>query len=241
MTLIVGLACTNGIVLGADSASIDPVSQTKLTVNKIERLGEYPILFAASGGGGFIQQVTEDLNKVKLSRSAEFSTVRRTLQKACLPALKAKAKIYVPGFGDDTMRGILFGCIHDNQPFLLEIAATGDAMVYDDNYGNFWAIGRSTTLAQAFMRIHLNTVRDLHSGKILAYRVLEDSIGMSDSGVAKPIYLQTLTLDGSHNKLGDQELKTLEDMCEDWRVMERETLDYVLGTSSSQDSETPPF
>ncbi len=178
---------------------------------------------------------------MKLSPDAEFSTIRDNIRKACLPALAAKTKIYVPGLGDDTMKGILFGCIHRNQPFLLEIAATGDAMVYDDNYGNFWAIGRSTTLAQAFMRIHLNTVRDLHSGKILAYRVLEDSIGMSDSGVAKPIYLQTLTLDGSLNILGDQELKKLEDMCEDWRVMERETLDYVLGTSNSQDSETPPF
>lgn len=243
MTLIVGLVCTNGIVMGAESASIDPLSQTKLTVNKIQRMGKYPILFAASGAGGFIQQVTEDLNDLKLSQSAKFSTIRRNIQKACLPALEqAKNRIYVPGYGDEKMRNaILFGCIHGNKPFLLEIAANGEDMVYDDNYGNFWAIGCGNTLAIAFMRTHLNTIRDLQLGKILAYRVLEDSIELSDVGLAKPIHLQTLTLDRSVNKLGEQELKKLEEICEGWRDLERGTLDYVLGTSNSKDSEALPL
>jgi 20S proteasome alpha/beta subunit len=243
MTLIVGLACTNGIVMGAYSASIDPLSRTKLTVNKIQRMGKYPILFGASGAGGFIQRVTEDLNDLKLSQSAKFSTVRQNIQNACLPALEeAKDRLYVPGYGDEKMRtAILFGCIHRNQPFLLEIAANGEHMVYDDNYGNFWAIGCGTTLAQAFMRTHLNTNRDLRLGKILAYRVLEDSIELSDMGLAKPIHLQTLTLDGSLNKLGEQELKDLGETCEGWRELERETLDYVLGTSNSKDSEILPL
>jgi 20S proteasome alpha/beta subunit len=129
MTLIVALACTNGIVIGADSASVDPVSQTKLSVSKIQRLGKYPILFAGSGSAGFIQKVTEDLNDVKLSRLANFRTIRRDIQKACLPALEeAKDRyIYVPGYGDGPPRtGLLFGCIHRNKPFLLEIAANGE-------------------------------------------------------------------------------------------------------------------
>jgi 20S proteasome alpha/beta subunit len=154
MTLIVGLVCTNGIVMGAESASIDPVSQTKLTVNKIQRMGEYPILFAATGSGGFIQTVTEDLNNLKLSQSAKFRTVRRNIQNACLPALEeAKGRTYLTTYGDEAMRaGILLGRVHRNQPFLLEVAANGEDMVYDDNYGNFWAIGHGAILAQAFMR-----------------------------------------------------------------------------------------
>jgi len=243
MTLIVGLVCTNGIVMGAESASIDPLSQTKLTVNKIQRVGQYSILFAGSGSGGFIQQVTEDLNDLKLSRSAKFRTIRQNIQKACLPALEAsKNRIYLSGYGDGTMRtGLLFGCIHHNKPFLLEIAANGEDMVYDDNYGNFWAIGHGATLAQAFMRTHLNTVRDLYKGKILAYRILEDSIRVSDMGLAKPIHLHTINLDGSVNKSGEEELKELGWFCEGWREYERGTLDYLLGISNPQDSETPPF
>jgi hypothetical protein len=91
------------------------------------------------------------------------------------------------------------------------------------------------------MRTHLNTVRDLHLGKILAYRVLEDSIGLSDMGLAKPIRLHTISLNGSLNKLGDQELKDLEEICETWRDLERDTLGRLLGISNSHDSELMPL
>jgi hypothetical protein len=87
----------------------------------------------------------------------------------------------------------------------------------------------------------LNTVRDLNKGKVLAYRVLEDSIEVSHMGLAKPIHLYTITRDGSVNKSSEQELKGLGEFCEGWREYERATLDYLLGTSSPQDSETLPF
>lgn len=244
MTLIVALACTDGIVMGAESASTDPLSKTKLLVSKIQRLGKHPILFGGAGGGGLIQNVTDDLNDLKLSSSVKFRAIRRDIQTACLPALQEaiNTHVYLPGHdtGPPTAT-LLFGGIHRNKPFLLEITANGTDTVYDDNFGNFWAIGSGTTLAQALMRTHLNTERNLQLGKILAYRVLEDSIALSDMGLAKPIHLHTLALDGSLTKLDHQELVNLQETCETWRDLERETLGSLVAPSNSEDSETLPL
>jgi len=246
MTLIVALACTNGIVMGADSASTDPLSQTKLLVSKIQRLRKYPVLFGGAGDFGLIQKLTEDLNDLKLSPSAQFRATRREIRKACLPALQEASnthiRVYVPGCDTDPPTAtLLFGGIHRNKPFLLEIEANGRDTLYDDNFGNFRAIGRGTSLAQAVMWTHLNTKRDLQLGKILAYRVLEDSIALSSTGLAKPIHLYAITLDGSLNKLDDEELVNLKVTCETWRDLERETLGSLLAPSNSGNSEILPL
>ena len=244
MTLIVALACNNGIVMGSDSASTDPITGTKQPVIKIQQLKGSPILFGGAGDVGLIQKLVDAVNGVTFPKNAKFSSVRRLIRHACLPDIRDAATTHVrhllPGYDIPPTAVLLFACIHNKYPYILEIEADGRDTVYDENLGSFHAIGSGKALAQAIMRPHLTRERDLALGKILAYRILEDSIELAATGLAKPIHLYTLTLEGVFTELEDYELRRLNSQCELWRELEREVLDKLLVPSESEGVEDIP-
>lgn len=244
MTLIVALACSDGIVMGADSASSDPMSGTKQPVIKIQQVGNKPILFGGAGDVGLIQKVMEALDNLTIPASPKFATIRQIIKQTCLPEMKEAADTHIrhflPGYDSPPTAIFLFGCIHRKLPFILEIEADGRDTVYDKNLGYFHAIGSGKALAQAIIRPHLTRDRDLELGKILAYRILEDSIELAASGLAKPIHLYTLKLDGTLNELNGDELSNLQSDCELWRELEREALGKLLAPSREDESATVP-
>lgn len=230
--------------MGADSASTDASSGTKQTVVKILQIGSHPILFGGSGDVGLIKRIVEDLQSAKFTTSAKFKDTRRVIKDTVLPHMKEAKEDHIPqpfpGFNIPPTATLMFGCIQHKLPFVLEVELDGRDTVYDKDYGCFNAIGSGKGLAQAIMRPHLRTERDLRLGKILAYRVLEDSIELAASGLAKPIHLYTLDLKGVVTKLDDTELKGLERDCELWREIEREALGRLLSPSQSDESATVP-
>jgi len=82
MTLIVALGCTDGIVMGADSASSDSVSGTKQPVIKIQQIGRHTILCGGSGDVGLIQKLFESRNAVSFTATAPFKNTRRQMPEA---------------------------------------------------------------------------------------------------------------------------------------------------------------
>lgn len=241
MTLIIAIGCNNGIVMGSDSASSDPITGTKQPVKKIQQMGNNPIMFGGAGDVGLIQKIVEELNDLKLSRSPKFKLSRRLIQEACLPDMRDARDNHIShsatGYDVPPTAILLFGCIHNKSPYILEIEADGRDTVYDQNLGSFQAIGSGKALAQAIMRPHLHTERDLSLGKILAYRILEDSIELSATGLAKPIHLYTMTLQGIFTQLENPELRRLENQCEFWRGIEREALERAIAPSEHDESE----
>lgn len=95
-------------------------------------------------------------------------------------------------------------------------------------------------LAQALFRPHLRTERDLRAGKIFAYRILEDAINLSSGGLAKPIHVQSISLDGTIDEASNSELETIETTCEGWRELERGTVGSVLAGYSEEGSAEIP-
>jgi 20S proteasome alpha/beta subunit len=241
MTLIVALGCTDGIVMGADSASTDIVSGTKQPVIKIQQVGKHPILCGCSGDGGLIQKIHEDLDGMSLTLSGKFKNTRQAIKRVVIQEMKDARDTHVAqplqGFNTPPTATLLFGCIQNRLPFILEIEVDGRDTLYDHTYGWFNAVGSGKPWAQAIMRSHLAAERDLNLGKILAYRVLEDSIELAAEGLAKPIHLYTLDLDGKITKLGEDELKKLSENCELWRELERESLGRLLAPSLAVEQE----
>jgi proteasome beta subunit len=244
MTLIVALGCTDGIVMGADSASSDPMSGTKQPVIKIQQIGSYSIICGGAGDVGLIQKIMDELDGLTIPSSPKFKNTRRLIKQKCLPEMKDAADTHIRqpirGYDLPPTATFLFGCIQHRLPFILEIEADGRDTVYDKNYGCFHAIGSGKALAQAIIRPHLTRERDLQLGKILAYRILEDAIELAASGLSKPIHLQTLELDGTINELNDDELINLQKDCELWRELEREALGRLLAPSAREEVETVP-
>jgi 20S proteasome alpha/beta subunit len=241
MTLIIAIGCNNGIVMGSDSASSDPITGTKQAVKKIQQLGELPVVFGGAGDVGLIQKLEEELNDLEIPRSAKFKLTRRLVQEACLPDIRAARDNHVPhdaaGYDRPPTAILLFGCIHNKSPHIFEIEADGRDTVYDQNFGFFNAIGSGKALAQAIMRPYLQRERDLSLGKMLAYRILEDAIELSATGLAKPIHLYTLTLQGKFTQVENHELRRLRSQCELWHELEREVLEKLIAPSDHDESE----
>lgn len=241
-TLIVTLGCTDGIVMGADSASTDASSGTKQAVVKIQQIGKHPILFGGSGDVGLIKRILDELNSATFATTAKFKDTRRVIKDAVLPHMKEAREDHIPqpvqGFNMPPTATLMFGCIQHKVPFVLEVEIDGRDTVYDKDYGSFNAIGSGKGLAQAIMRPHLLRPRDLRLGKTLAYRVLEDSIELAAAGLAMPIHLFTLDLHGVITELDDTELNKLKSECELWRELEREALGQMLAPPSASEKET---
>lgn len=231
-TLIVTLGCTDGIVMGADSASTDASSGTKQPVGKIQQIGGHPILFGGSGDVGLIKRILEGLTSATFSPNVKFKDTRRAIKNAVLPHMREATEDHIPqpiqGFNMPPCATLMFGCIQHKLPFVLEVEVDGRDTLYDKSYGSFNAIGSGKGLAQAIMRPHLTRERDLRLGKILAYRVLEDSIELAASGLAKPIRIYALALDGTITESDEAELINLQRDCELWRELEREALGTLL-------------
>jgi 20S proteasome alpha/beta subunit len=183
MTLIVALGCTDGIVIGTDSASSDASSGTKQPVIKVHQIGALPILCGGSGDGGLIQKIHEKLeSEGQKLLGTKFRNTRQKIKLAMLPELRDAKDNHVSQsapFNEPPTATFLFACIQDSVPFVLEIEVDGRDTVYDDNYGSFTAIGSGKGLAQALIRSHLYIERNLDVGKVLAYRVLEDAIELA--------------------------------------------------------------
>src|SRR5260370_32167354 len=180
MTLIIAIGCNNGIVMGSDSASSDPITGTKQAVKKIQQLGNHPVIFGGAGDVGLIQKIVEELNDLKIRRSAKFKLTRRLIQEACLPDMREARDNHIShsatGYHVPPTAILLFAFVHNKSPHIFEIEADGRDTIYDQNFGFFNAIGSGKALAQAIMRPYLHKERDLSLGKMLAYRILEDAI-----------------------------------------------------------------
>ena len=83
-------------------------------------------------------------------------------------------------------------------------------------------------MARALFRPHLETQRDLELGKIFTYRILDDVIELSSGGVAHPIHIHTISVDGTIGRVDPAEMRQLGVLCEGWRQLEREALEEVL-------------
>ncbi len=239
MTLIVAIACKDGIVMASDTASTDTDSGTKLTCDKIRKLGEHPILYGCSGDVGLSQKIQESLAGFKPQHN--LKRTRQALRQLIVPELKEAVALHAPypqapyHLPPDSV--LLFAGVLEKQPWILEIERDGRDTHYDDSFGNFAAIGSGKPWAQAAFRLHRRTDRDVKLGVVFAHRIVEDSIEIAAAYLAKPIHIYTMNLDGEVTKIDADEVKRLEDTCETWRALEREAVGKLLAPEPKEQVE----
>ncbi len=241
MTLIVAIACRDGVLLCADSASTDSDSIFKQSVEKIRRLGEQPILYGGSGDLGLLQKVDASLKNFEPQTSV--MAIRAELRKLIVPQLMDAVRLHAPyprqGAYEPPEAVLLFAGVLDGLPWIVEIEKNGADTEFGPAMGNFAAIGSGKPLAQATFRPHLNTARDLQLGRVFAYRVLEDSIALSAAFVAAPIHMYVIGADGSVQKVDPEEERELQITCQTWRQLERDTVGSLLAPKAGEAPRIP--
>ena len=236
MTIVVALGCSDGVVIAADSAASDQLSGLKQPTAKINPLKGQAILYGGSGDVGLLQKIHEGLEDYKAQ--AKLKRLRQELKRLVATELHASSQMHVPwpggGFDTPPAATCLFVGVLQGQPWILEIERDGRDTIYGEGFGNFAAIGSGGPLAQALFRPHLTTPRDLRLGKIMAYRLIDDAIALSASGLAHPIRIHTINMSGNLGEIKDTEIEGLASTCEAWRALERETVSGLLAASSGK-------
>ncbi|MBM4033650.1 MAG: hypothetical protein FJ291_17970 [Planctomycetes bacterium] len=230
MTLVVAISCTDGVVMASDSASTDVGGGTKQFYEKVKRLGDQPVLYGGAGDVGLLQQIEESLKQFAAKTS--LKRIRQELKKLVAPELAASRQFHVPfprqPFHEPPDAVLLFAGVTNKEPWIVEIEKDNRDTAYGDDMGNFAAIGSGKPLAQAIFRPHLRTRRDLKLGKLFAYRVVDDAISLAAMGLAKPIHIWTVDLQGNIAKCDLSEMEGLSSTCQTWLTLEAEAVGQVL-------------
>ena len=242
MTLIVGIVCSDGVVIAADSATSDTESGTKQPTEKIERIGNHPILYGGSGDVGLLQKLAEALKG--LTTKTPLKRIRQDIKKLVVPELKESIALHVPYprqiFHEPPPATLLLVGVTDRHPWILEIEKDGRDTFYGEDLGNFAAIGSGKSFAQAIFRPHLKTPRDLNLGKTFAYRIIDDSIELSVMGLCHPVNIFTISLDGTIVKIDAGEMEGVKTQCELWRSLEREAVGKILAPKTVEEQPSIP-
>lgn len=242
MTLIVALACEDGVVLAADSASSEDVG-TKMPVCKVNRIGELPIIWGGSGNVSVLQKMESRLEHIKMKNRFE-ATIGEIKGAVCQIQKEAlDGHVPYPGRPYETPpAGIaLFAAVHDQQPWVFEIERNGEDTVMDDRYGRFAAAGSGKIFAHAIARPYLfHQPRSLRVGQCIAYRVVQDSIALASAGLCEPIEMAWVDRDGHVSSLENNERQAIEHACGVWRSIELESLGRALSPQPAAEAAPMP-
>lgn len=248
MTLILALACADGIVMASDgqatfSTTGQPVRQP---MQKIHSLASC-VLWAGAGDVGLLQKIgyaLESLEATKLTlpikglRPMLFNTVRPVILEA------VQAFIPVGPNPQPAMADVLFCGYSGDDPWILEITHTASDVQHEEI--GFAAIGSAdifpyfalTSLAHYGVR-----QRSTAEGQLIAYRVLDDAINTAAYGIGTPIQISVVdrpsdaAQPGRARPLSIDELRALQEAVTGWKKTETDSLAETLGL---RPAEGPP-
>lgn len=232
MTLVLAVACQNGIVMAADSAATFPEG-IKQPTEKIRRLGNV-MLWGASGHEGMIQDIEVALTQGKTPESYMKSAqhCRKQLRQVLKPVYQAwrdyQVPIPPPPYNQWQTAHLLFVGFLDGKPRIIEIEPNL-AIGQMEDYGHH-AIGSAAQIAQARMYPHRQRNPTLDWGKVIAYRTMKEAIDIAASGVAEPIHLWSIeppAAPGEFPRISEvtaREKQRVEYGIEEWKAREEDAL-----------------
>ncbi|HZV12519.1 MAG TPA: hypothetical protein VFA55_04845 [Candidatus Kapabacteria bacterium] len=232
MTLVVGILCTDGIVMAADSASSILAANVKeLTDRKIVACQQQHLLFGASGHVGFIDKIHSSISKIT-SQTKDLEKFRKELQQKFAEEHRESRKNHVPFPQQPNDKPPQADCIVagylDKKPFLYNFDV--DATDSDCTLSKFAAVGSGTPFAHTLFLPHRSNLLNINldAGKIIANRIICDAISVTAYGLALPVHVYYMDTQ-AHIKMADSaEMSQINITCEAWRRMESDALGNAL-------------
>jgi len=203
MTLVLALACKDGLVVASDSQATFPMAtqHVRLEEEKLFQLSSAPIVWGGSGQIGMQQDIAialRDLKKDDLKKSIE--KLRFQLANKVRPVLKQAKEQYIeidPRVSRPVAHTLICGHT-DGRFWILEIDPNG--MVEQHEHRGFAAIGSAAEFAYyAYVSLKHHDVpqRRLCEGQVLAYRTIWTAIQVTAYGLAEPVRMWIINKDGA--------------------------------------------
>lgn len=225
MTVIIGLNCTDGVLLASDSMGSSGKIAT--TVPKARIMKGHPIIWGMSGSAFVIQQTEHAVQKLERNGQAK-PTAQKLAQKVRETIIEAQEIPVTPPGGDerDRQRHISEALILDWTPKTAGsiIHIPDDLAPMDCRNRPFVAIGSGHEFAATIYETlshHLSEPLRLDQACLFAYRAIATVCRVSSWGVGLPVQIAIANSQGA-KLLGSQELEQLEDGVQRWLASDAE-------------------
>lgn len=242
MTVLIGVRCTDGVVIGADSAATSAAGNTlllKLASDKIVIIGGR-VIVAGTGQIGLGQRFAD---RVKSAHDAKL------FQGSTIDVARALAKAGVDDFASTRANcgsyGALLGAPIESSGQLIEFAAADFQPEIKNGKIHFVAMGSGQTLAEPFMSFVDRTfwkskAPDVKTALFGVHWALAHTIRCAPGGVGEPICLATLQngKNGWHAQLVSDEV--LQEQAEHMAAIEDVIGNYRDKMLSSVEAEAVP-
>src|SRR5579859_6089026 len=232
MTLIMALACSDGVIIASDSQStIQTVGQqVRAQVRKLH-LPWNNIAWAGSGSVGIMQEAQEALerefhhsNVFEKSGKEPKKKIAECISRALKPLFQGRYISNIPGLSFPHT-GFLFAGYCPEGPLIFELhpdmtttdhmATVGYAAIGSGEIFPYFAMA---SLAHFDVR-----KRSLSDGKLIVYRILDDAIRIAAHDIGPPIQMIEIVKPANANEAGkgrelqEEELKAISEQVVAWK------------------------
>ena len=221
-TIIAALKFQGGVVIAADSQVSDTAAQVRWPIEKLERVGDKPLVLGFSGSVGMAQRARKQLEATTLH--PDMFNKRHLVQDAmdrCLAPIyrKIKEDIHPPAKIFEVCLWGLSVFWAENAPQILEHEFSSDSSFHD----YFHAIGSAANTAYAIYRTlggaRLCTVAERWALPVML-RILRTCVSVELWGVSEPLSVWVV-LGGKARKVSLDEIQTHLQTIETWEERER--------------------
>lgn len=229
MTLIISLACKDGVILASDgqATTFSTGGPIRRTISKIKHLGENK-LWAASGTVGMIQKIETAFNgfpKEILNAPLTEPQLRQAILKNAhtLRATELQRHRDLYGQGRDMEAEVADLIIVESQgsPRIWHINADCvDEFLEEFGYGTS---GSGDIFAHTLLKNFKLKDLSVDQGCLIAYRVLRDAIDIGAFGLGEPIDIWVIDNNNGVKQKTQFEMFALRDSYASWMEAEEET------------------
>lgn len=216
LTLIIALACQDGVVLASDGQVTVPSAGglVRQPGMKIHPLGSH-IIYGASGTLGFIQRVGNWLDRLPTEikgagLEALHDQIRNLVYQVRTQALQRHRGLYGQGTDSSAEMGdFLFAEHKAGLSCILRVNTDGNAAWFEKM--GISALGIGDTFTYTILKNFPVGQLTIEAGKLLAYRTIKEAIDIGAFGLGEPIDIWTVTDEKGTQHVTPEEIAAIRD------------------------------
>ena len=221
-TVIAALKFKDGVVIAADSQASDSIGGVRWPFEKLDSIGDKPLVIGFSGSVGMGQRARRELETTALHPNTfnKRHLVQKAMDRCFAPIYKQiKEDIHTPLYIPQVCLWGLSVFWAENSPHIFENEITGDSSFHD----YFHAIGSAANTAYAIYRtlggLKLCAVTERWVLPVIL-RILRTCVSVEVSGVSEPLSVWVLSV-GKTRRISPDEIQAHMQTVGEWEEGER--------------------
>lgn len=221
MTVLVGILCTDGVVIGADSSATFAAGQMRTIEQPTQKIHiiDGQMIVAATGSVGLSQRLVEIIKQLRSNGKLKGEPVE--IGKAISAAALIDFGSTMPHLASILMNrqlqfGALVASIHKSKPYLIEFDPCTFQSEFKDDRIWYVSMGSGQQIADPFLGLMRRVffrggLPDLPTGTFVVSWALEHTCDVNPGGIKEPFHIAILK-EGKAAVLAQEDLQEHKEM-----------------------------